>query len=73
MTRDQGDLVRLLAAVLPPVLAAPGARPPGASKRRGGEDDDDQGDGYTGEGAFVPLQRTGAGAAWWWALGAFHY
>ena len=48
-TRDQGDLVRLLSAVLPQVLAAPPARPPGASKRRGGEDDGGEGDdGYTG-------------------------
>ena len=54
-TRDPSDLVRLLAAVPLPVLAPPAARPHGASKRRGGEDDDEGEDGYTGEGAFVPL------------------
>ena len=59
--------------VLPPVLAPPAARPHngGGTKRRGGEDDDDAGEnnGYTVEGAFVPLQRT---AAWWGPGGGFH-
>ena len=62
-TRDPNDLVRMLSAVLPPVLAPQAARPhcAGNNNRRGGEDDD-----YEEESAFAPLQRA------WWALGGFH-